>query len=358
MRESNILFIDRDGTLIEEPSDFQIDRFEKFALEPNCISALQALRDSGWEFVMVSNQDGLGTESFPMKDFEGPQKLLLQILQSQGIVFRDILICPHTSEDECECRKPKTGLVKPYLAPGMINPDYSFVIGDRASDEELAANMGIRAFRYDRVSLGWGKIAEKILSMKRPRRSFVQRKTNETVIKVFVDLDGAVCREITTGIGFFDHMLDQIATHAGITLKIEAKGDLKVDDHHTIEDVGLALGQALREALGDKRGIARFGFLLPMDECLAQCALDLSNRPYLVYKAQFKFQKVGDMSTEMIEHFFRSLSQALGCTLHLKTEGENDHHKAESLFKAFARSLGQAIKVSGNTLPSSKGVLQ
>lgn len=358
MRQANILFIDRDGTLIAEPDDFQIDRFEKFALQPDCIASLQALRDGGWEFVMVSNQDGLGTSSFPMKDFEGPQKLLLQILQSQGIVFREILICPHKPEDGCECRKPKTGLVKAYLKPAVINPDCSFVIGDRASDEELAANMGIKVFRYDRKKFGWKMIAERILSTKRSRRAWVRRSTKETNIEVFVDLDEAVSPEISTGVVFFDHMLEQIATHAGITLKIQAQGDLAVDDHHTIEDVGLALGQALREAMGEKRGIARFGFLLPMDEALAQCALDLSNRPYLVYKAQFKFQKVGDMSTEMIEHFFRSLSQTLGCTLHLQTQGENDHHKAESLFKAFAKSLGQAIKVSGNALPSSKGVLQ
>ena len=358
MNRKKVLFIDRDGTLIAEPADFQIDRYEKFELEPDCIGALERLKEAGWEFVMVSNQDGLGTESFPLKAFEGPQKLLLQILSSQGIRFSEILICPHKQEDHCECRKPKTGLVKKYLLAGAMDPERSFVIGDRQSDVELAKNMGIGAFRYDRQGMGWKKIAQTILAMGRDRCATVERNTRETKIKVLVDLDKNETSEISTGIGFFDHMLEQIATHAGITLKIGVKGDLQVDDHHTIEDVGLALGQALKEALGDKRGIARFGFMLPMDECLAQCALDLSNRPYLVYEATFKYQKVGDMSTEMIEHFFRSLSQTLGCTLHLKTEGSNDHHRAESLFKVFARALRSAIKVEGDSLPSSKGVLQ
>ena len=331
MSQSKFLFIDRDGTLIAEPEDFQVDRFEKFVLEPDCIAALQKLRDAGWEFIMVSNQDGLGTESFPKKDFEGPQNLLLQIL--------------------------KVGLVKKYLESGEMDYERSFVIGDRLSDVELAVNMGLKAFLYSRDNWNWTSIAEKILSFGL-RRAQIERKTKETDIRIFVDLDHSMESEISTGIGFFDHMLEQIATHAGITLKISVKGDLQVDDHHTIEDVGLVLGEALKQALGDKRGIARFGFMLPMDECLAQCALDLSNRPYLVYSATFKYQKVGDMSTEMIEHFFRSLSQTLGCTLHLKTTGDNDHHRAESLFKVFARALREAIKIEGNALPSSKGVLQ
>ncbi len=358
MSGQKILFIDRDGTLIAEPDDFQIDRFEKFRLQPGCIAALQKLRDAGWTFVMVSNQDGLGTESFPLKDFEGPQNLLLQILESQGISFQEILICPHKPEDQCECRKPKIGLVKAYLESGRIDSENSFVIGDRPTDVELAENMGLKAFLYNEKTLGWDEIARKILLMKRARRALVERVTKETKIRVEVDLDDCGSSDIHTGIGFFDHMLDQIATHAGIHLKILADGDLQVDDHHTIEDVGLVLGEALKKALGDKRGIGRFGFVLPMDECLAQCALDLSNRPYLVYSAQFKYQKVGDMSTEMIEHFFRSLSQTLGCTLHLKAEGANDHHRAESLFKVFARALREAIAVKGNTLASSKGVLQ
>lgn len=358
MKPMKILFIDRDGTLIAEPDDFQVDSFEKFRLEPDCIAALQRLRDAGWEFVMVSNQDGLGSDSFPFKNFEGPQNLLLQILQSQGICFQQVLICPHKPQDNCECRKPKIGLVKPYLYSGCLDKEKSFVIGDRLTDVELGRNMGLRAFLYDKETMGWAKIAQEILALSRARHSLVERNTKETQIRVFVDLDDFFPSEINTGIGFFDHMLNQIATHAGIGLKIQAKGDLQVDDHHTIEDVGLVLGEALKKALGDKRGIGRFGFVLPMDECLAQCALDLSNRPYLVFDAQFKYQKVGDMSTEMVEHFFRSLSQTLGCTLHLKTTGDNDHHRVESLFKVFARALRQALEIKGNEVVSSKGVLE
>ena len=358
MTEQAVLFIDRDGTLIAEPDDEQVDRFEKFQLEPDCIPALLTLKKAGWRFVMVSNQDGLGTESFPMKAFEGPQKLLLQILASQGICFDEVLICPHRPDDHCECRKPKTGLVKSYLAAGVLNPELSFVIGDRDSDVELATNMGLRAFRYDREHQGWSAIAESLLAIRNPiRKAHVERKTRETSVTVDVNLDREGEVDISTGIGFFDHMLSQIATHGGISLKVIAHVDLYIDDHHTVEDVGLALGEALKIALGDKRGIARYGFMLPMDECLARCALDLSSRPFLIYNAQFKYQKVGDLSTDMIEHFFRSLAMSLGCTLHLRAQGENDHHRAESLFKAFARALRQAIRVESEVLPSSKGVL-
>ena len=353
-----ILFIDRDGTLIAEPADCQVDRFEKFELEPDCIVALLKLKKAGWRFVMVSNQDGLGTEDFPMKDFEGPQRLLLQIMASQGITFEEVLICPHRPQDHCGCRKPQTGLVEAYLNDGVLDYGLSFVIGDRATDEEFAANMGLKAFRYDRQTQGWQAIAEKLLAIKKPARiAHVERKTRETTVIVDVDLDREAEADISTGIGFFDHMLTQIAIHGGISLKIAAHGDLYIDDHHTVEDVGLALGEALKIALGDKRGIARFGFMLPMDECLARCALDLSSRPFLIYNAQFKYQKVGDLSTEMIEHFFRSLAMSLGCTLHLRTQGENDHHRAESLFKVFGRALRQAIRVKSDVLPSSKGAL-
>lgn len=357
MTAMNVLFIDRDGTLIAEPADFQIDRFEKFELEPDCITALLALKKAGWTFVMVSNQDGLGTESFPMQDFVGPQNLLLQILSSQGIQFQDILICPHKPEDGCECRKPKTGLVKPYLLPGVINPERSFVIGDRETDMALAGNMGIGGIRYDRQGNPWKAIERTLLKLADNRKATVVRNTRETQINVSVDLDREGDNSISTGVGFFDHMLDQIATHGGFSLQVQAHGDLQIDDHHTVEDVGLALGEALKKALGEKRGIARFGFMLPMDECLAQCALDLSSRPYLIYSASFKYQKVGDLSTEMIEHFFRSLAMSLGCTLHLKTQGQNDHHRAESLFKVFGRAFRQAARVEGDALPSSKGVL-
>lgn len=350
------LFVDRDGTIITEPEDFQIDRFDKLAFEPGVILGLKRLQEAGWHLVMVSNQDGLGTDSFPTPDFQGPHDLMMQVLTSAGIRFDEILICPHKPEDQCDCRKPKTKLVAHYLVEGAIDRENSYVIGDRATDVQLAQNMGVGALRYDPKELSWDAIVEKLT--KRDRHAQVVRTTKETDIKVDVWLDREGDSEIQTGIGFFDHMLDQIATHGGIRLNIRAKGDLHIDEHHTVEDTALALGEALKRALGDKRGIGRYGFMLPMDECLAQCAMDISGRPFLVYDAQFKFQKVGDLSTEMIEHFFRSLSYAMGLTLNLSTTGDNDHHRAESLFKAFARALRMAVAVQGTCLPSSKGVIE
>ncbi|WP_024486602.1 bifunctional histidinol-phosphatase/imidazoleglycerol-phosphate dehydratase HisB, partial [Serratia fonticola] len=278
-----------------------------------------------------------------------------QILSSQGVKFDDILICPHKPEDHCECRKPKVAMVKGYLEPGVIDVANSYVIGDRQTDIQLAANMGIQGLLYQRQALGWQAITQQLT--KRDRYAHVNRVTKETQIDVKVWLDREGGSKIKTGVGFFDHMLDQIATHGGFRMDIQVNGDLYIDDHHTVEDTGLALGEALSKALGDKRGIARFGFVLPMDECLARCALDISGRPHLEYKAEFNYQRVGDLSTEMIEHFFRSLSYTMGCTLHLRTKGKNDHHRVESLFKVFGRTLRQAIRVEGNTLPSSKGVL-
>jgi imidazoleglycerol-phosphate dehydratase / histidinol-phosphatase len=349
-------FIDRDGTLINEPpQDYQVDSFEKLALEVDVIPALLQLQQADYRLVLVSNQDGLGTTSFPTADFTGPHQLMLQIFASQGIQFEAVLICPHFLADNCACRKPRTKLITDWLADQKMDTTQSVVIGDWVTDIELATNLGISGLRYHPVELNWSMIASQLTD--RNRYACIERRTHETNIKVEVWLDQSNTNHIDTSIGFFDHMLEQIATHAGIRLVIQVQGDLHIDDHHTVEDTGLALGTALKQALGDKRGIARFGFELPMDECLARCALDISGRPWLEYKAEFKHQHVGDLSTEMIQHFFHSLAYSMACTLHLLTKGQNDHHRAESLFKVFGRTLRQAIRVEGNLLPSSKGVL-
>lgn len=351
-----ILFIDRDGTLITEPFDQQIDRLDKFALEPDCIPALLRLRDAGWTFVMVTNQDGLGTPSFREEEFKPLQKLLLDILSSQGIAFEAVRVCPHTVAEKCDCRKPKTGLLTDYLKDVSWSREQSAVIGDRETDAQLAQTLGIRGLRYNPKTLGWTEIARRLVDA--PRRATVVRNTKETKIIVSVDLDQAAPAQLATGIGFFDHMLEQIAKNAGIGLAIKCEGDLGIDEHHTIEDVGIALGTALRQALGDKRGVGRYGFVLPMDEAQAQVALDLSGRAYFTFEGKFPREFAGEMPTELVPHFFRSLSDALAATLQMTVKGDNTHHMVETLFKGFGRAFKPAIaRGTSGEIPSTKGVL-
>lgn len=354
-RLRKILFLDRDGTLIHEPPDEQIDSLEKFALVDHVIPALIELRDAGYEFVMVSNQDGLGTPSFPREQFEPPQRLLLQILGSQGIRFSAIHIDPHFAHENAPTRKPGIGMLLDYLRSGELDFAASAVIGDRQTDLDLAANLGVRGFRLGPGHWDWPGIAHELA--RAPRRAVVERATKETRIRVEVDLDREAAAEVSTGLGFFDHMLEQIGRHGGFRLALRCEGDLHVDEHHTVEDSALALGEALRRALGDKRGIARYGFVLPMDETRAEALIDLSGRPWLVFEGQFPRERVGDLPTELVPHFFRSLSDALGANLHLRVAGDNAHHMVEACFKATARALRMAIRREGAELPSTKGVL-
>ena len=365
MSARKLLFIDRDGTLIAEPPDEQIDSYEKFVLLDGVIPALRRCVAAGYELVMVSNQDGLGTASFPHETFEGPQRLLLQILGSQGITFREILIDPSLPHEGRDTRKPGIGMLRHYLADDGWSRAASAVIGDRDTDVQLAANLGVRAFRLG-ADCDWNAIAHALCDA--PRRAAVERVTRETRIRVDVDLDDASAPQVKTGLGVLDHMLEQLGKHGGFALRLECAGDTHVDEHHVVEDCGLALGEALRKALGDKRGIGRYGhdagpggsaapLVLPMDETLARAALDLSGRAYFVFEGTFPRERVGDLPTELVPHFFRSLCDALGANLHLAVRGENAHHMVEACFKCVARALRPALRRDGDQLPSTKGLL-
>ena len=439
------LFIDRDGTLVYEPEDYQVDALSKIKFLPRVIPALLHLQDLGYSLIMVSNQDGLGTESFPLDTFTPAHEFILNTLESQGISFEQVLICPHKPEDNCACRKPKLGLVQAYMDDLNWDREHSYFIGDRDTDMQMAQNMGITGLRVRSCDedndadngqglltaipegLTWEEIATKIsialnatpkqdiLSLatseevgneapdlpcageRAHRVATVERNTKETQISVRVDLDQVGGSSIHTGIGFFNHMLDQIATHAGFNLQVLVRGDLEVDGHHTIEDTAIALGTALKEALGDKRGIGRFGFVLPMDEVMAKVfgapnvdifelsvqgkpqgrnsdrddaqqvqndqtitvALDISGRPHVEFDfhADFTRDVINGFETQMVSHFFESLAVAMGLTLHMSVTHGNAHHQVEALFKAFGRALRPAIKVVSNELPSSKGTL-
>ena len=360
-----ILFIDRDGTLIREPEDEQIDSFDKLQFVPRAISSLAFLRQhTDYLFVMVSNQDGLGTPAFPEDTFWPVQNFIIETLKGEGVEFDDILIDPHFPEDNVPTRKPNTGLVQKYID----DPDYdiagSFVIGDRDTDRHFAENIGCGFLRIDSdapvaedAAASWQRAVA--IAYGGQRTAEVQRTTKETDIFVSLDLDGNGHCDIQTGLGFFDHMLEQIGKHGMIDLTIRCKGDLHVDEHHTIEDTALALGECLLRALGDKRGIERYGFALPMDDCLCSVCLDFGGRPWLVWNAEFRREKIGEMPTEMFLHFFKSLSDAAKMNLNIKAEGDNEHHKIEGIFKALARALKMAVRrdVWHYELPSTKGML-
>ena len=367
-----VLFIDRDGTIVVEPSDEQLDSFDKLEFVPGVFKSLSFLREhTDFEFVMASNQDGLGTPSYPEKDFYPTQNFILNTLKGEGVEFDDILIDPHFPEDNAPTRKPGTGMFGKYMT-GDYDLAASYVIGDRATDVELARNLGCRAILLQDsadslpadlkpscafASRDWWKVAEFIFAGE--RRASAHRATKETDIQIELNIDGTGKCDISTGLGFFDHMLEQIGRHGGMDLTIKVKGDLYVDEHHTIEDTGIVLGECIRKALGDKRGIERYGYALPMDDCMAQVVLDFGGRSWLVWDAQFKREKIGEMPTEMFLHFFKSLSDAAAMNLNIQAQGDNEHHKIEAIFKAFARALKQAVRrdIWNYTLPSSKGLL-
>lgn len=360
-----VLFIDRDGTLvIEPPLDFQLDSLEKLEYVPGVFQYLSRIaKELDYELVMVTNQDGLGTDSFPEATFWPAQEKIIQAFKNEGIVFSEILIDRSFPHENLPSRKPGTAMLTHYLK-GNYNLADSFVIGDRLTDVQLAKNIGCKAIYLTNQPSGeaalntmsWADIYQFLKA--EPRKALVNRNTSETQIRVEVNLDGSGKSSISTGLGFFDHMLEQIAKHGNLDLNVAVTGDLHIDEHHTIEDVAITFGEAFLQALGSKKGIERYGFLLPMDDCLAQVAIDFGGRPWLVWQAEFKREKIGEMPTEMFMHFFKSFSDSAKCNLNIKAEGENEHHKIESIFKAFARSIKMAVSKTDNyAIPSTKGTL-
>ena len=355
---TRVLFIDRDGTLIEEPHDLQVDALEKVRLVTGVIPGLLELSTHGYRLVMVSNQDGLGTDSFPQAQFTRCHEHVVELFSSQGIVFDEIFICPHLPGAGCECRKPRAGLLTRYLAATDIDTQHSAVIGDRETDMQLAANIGVQGLmlgQQNGAALSWDDIVQRLCHA--DRQASVSRETRETRIDVSVNLDVSEPIAISTGIGFYDHMLEQVAKHGGFSLMLQCDGDLDIDDHHTVEDTAICLGNALRKALGNKLGIERYGFVVPMDESQARVSLDLSGRGRFVFTGEFAREQVGELSTEMVEHFFRTLSNSLGAALHIDVRGENAHHMVEACFKAMGRAMRMAIGRSGCEMPSTKGSL-
>ncbi len=377
-----VLFIDRDGTLIKEaPPTYQLDSFSKLEFYPDMFLYMRKIAEElGYELVMVTNQDGLGTDSFPEDTFWPVHNLVMTSLVNENIHFNEVCIDRSFPDEHKPTRKPGTGMLTKYLNNPAYDIANSFVIGDRITDMQLAKNLGCKGFWLNvDEGLGAAEIKDTIAALKEdtiviasphwkdiynylklpPRIVTHERNTNETKISVTVNLDGTGKASINTGLGFFDHMLEQIARHGNIDLNVVCKGDLHIDEHHTIEDTGIALGEAILKALGDKRGIERYAFVLPMDECLAQVALDFGGRNWIVWDAEFKREKIGEMPTEMFFHFFKSFSDAAKCNLNIKVEGDNEHHKIESIFKSFAKCIKQAVKrdINNNTLPSTKGVL-
>ncbi|WP_312760776.1 bifunctional histidinol-phosphatase/imidazoleglycerol-phosphate dehydratase HisB [Epilithonimonas sp.] len=374
-----ILFIDRDGTLVLEPEDYQVDSFQKLKFYPKVFTYLPKIaKELDYELVIVTNQDGLGTESHPEENFWPVQNFIIETFESEGVKFEDIFIDETFAKDNAPTRKPNTGLLTKYFDKNIYDLENSFVIGDRITDVKLAKNLNSKAiFINNDENLGADEILESddlenVIALKTTswkeiyeflklenRTSEIIRNTNETKIKINLNLDGTGKSNIETGIAFFDHMLDQIAKHGQMDLEIKVDGDLEVDEHHTIEDTGIALGEAFYEALGNKLGIDRYAFVLPMDDCLAQVALDFGGRNWMVWDAEFKREMIGKMPTEMFFHFFKSFSDSAKANLNIKAEGDNEHHKIESIFKAFAKCLKSAVKRDSEKmiLPSTKGML-